>query len=139
MKLLYIDSSAFIKRYVIEEDSEKCQELISQFSLHCISNIGTTEVLINLKKRLGNREHFLASRLFEADLAAVNVIAFDDQISQEAVKVSDGKNLATLDSIHIATALRFKSRDVTFLTYDKAQAQAARRNGLKTLGVLTSG
>lgn len=137
MNLLYIDPSALLKRYLIEENSEECQEIISKFPNQCISNIGITEVLIALKKRLENREHLLASRLFEAELVAMNLIAFDHQISRDAVAVSDGKNLATLDSIHIASALRFKDHDITFLTYDRAQALAARRNGLKTLGVLS--
>lgn len=137
MSLLYIDSSAYLKRYFAEEDSDECEEIISRFTHHCISNIGVTEIFITLGNRLGARDHLLASRLFEAELAGLNVIAFDDQISSDAVSVSGGKNLATLDSIHIASALRFKSQEITFLTYDRSQALAAKRSGLKTLGALS--
>ena len=132
-----MDTSAVLKRYIVEEDSEACEEILSNFQYFTTSNIGVTETLINLRRKLAGREIELAVRLFEADLDSYNIVAFNDEIGRAAVEVSGGKNLATLDSIHIASALRFKNQDITFLTYDRAQALAARRNGLKTLGVLS--
>ena len=139
MKLIYLDTSAVLKRYIEERESAECEEILSRFEHFATSNIGVTETIINLRRKLGVRESEMAVRLFEADVASYNIVDFSNGIGREAVIVSSGQNLATLDSIHIATALRFKSQDITFLTYDKAQAQAAKRTGLKTLGVLTSG
>ena len=137
MRYLYTDSSALLKRYFIEASSELCQEIIANYSNLCISSLGIAEVLITLKRRLGLLDSELAVRIFEADLAFFTIVDFNREIGREAVEVSGGKNLATLDSIHIASALRFKNQDITFLTFDRAQALAARRNGLKTLGVLS--
>ena len=136
MSLLYIDSSAFLKRYLSEDQTEQCEEIILSFTHHCISNIGLAEISISLKKRLGTRDYLLATRLFDADLSSVIVIPFDQAICSAAIEVSNGKNLATLDSIHIASALRFKENGVTFLTYDRSQGLAAKRNGLTTLGAV---
>ena len=135
MKLVYLDTSAVLKRYIQEAESEECEQILSHFENFSISNIGVTETLINLRRKLGARESVIASRLFEADLAAFNIVNFSDEIGKDAVVASDRKNLATLDSIHIASALRFKKQDIAFLTYDRAQAQAAKRSGLKVLGV----
>ncbi len=135
MNLLYTDPSAILKRFIVEENSQASEEILSSFTRFAISSIGVTEILIALKKKLSAREFELATRLFEADLASYSIIAFDREIGMEAVRVSDGKNLATLDSIHIASALRFKANGISFLTFDKSQAQAAKRNGLQVLGV----
>jgi len=135
LKLVYLDTSAVLKRYIQEAESEECEQILSNFENFAISNIGVTETLINLKRKLGARESVLASRLFEADLASFNIVDFSDEIGREAVTASGGKNLATLDSIHIASALRFKKQNISFLTYDRAQAQAAKRSGLRVLGV----
>jgi predicted nucleic acid-binding protein len=137
LKLIYLDTSAVLKRYVEEVESEECEQILSNFQKFTISNIGVTETLINLRRKLVGLEGDLAVRLFEADLNSYDVVEFNKEIGREAVEVSGGKNLATLDSIHIASALRFKTQDITFLTYDRSQALAARRNGLKTLGVLS--
>ena len=137
MKLIYLDTSAVLKRYIDEADSEECEEILSNFQNFTTSNIGVTETIINLRRKLGVRENDIAVRLFKEDLAFFNIVNFSNEIGRDAVETSDGKNLATLDSIHIASALRFKSQDITFLTYDRAQGLAAKRNGLKTLGAVT--
>ncbi len=137
MKFLYLDTSAILKRYFDEAESEESEVILSNFQIFAISNIAITEALINIRRKLTGRERELATRLFEADLPSFTVVDFSSELGHQAVTVSDGKNLATLDSIHIATALRFKSQGITFLTYDRTQGLAAKRSGLKTLGAVS--
>jgi predicted nucleic acid-binding protein len=131
---LYLDSSALLKRYLEEEFSQQCEEIIIKYHDKYISQIGVTETLINLRKRLSAGEFAMAAKLFEADIAIFNIIEFDEATSDLAVEIAGGTNLATLDSIHLASAANLGSKAIDFLTYDKVQRKAAKSLGFKTPG-----
>jgi len=131
---LYLDSSALLKRYLEEEFSQQCEEIIIKYQDKYISQIGVTETLINLRKRLSAAEFAMAAKLFEADIAIFNIIEFDEATSNLAVEIADGTNLATLDSINLASAASLGSKAIDFLTYDKVQRKAAKSLGFKTPG-----
>jgi uncharacterized protein len=131
---LYLDSSALLKRYLEEEFSQQCEETIVKYQDKYISQIGVTETLINLRKRLSASEFAMATKLFEADIAIFNIIEFDETTSYLAVEISEGTNLATLDAIHLASAASLGSKTIDFLTYDKVQRKAAKSLGFKTPG-----
>ena len=132
MTSLYLDSSALLKRYLEEEFSQQCEETIVKYQDKYISQIGVTETLINLRKRLSASEFAMATKLFEADIAIFNIIEFDETTSDLAVEISEGTNLATLDAIHLASAASLGSKTIDFLTYDKVQRKAAKSLGFKT-------
>ena len=134
MTSLYLDSSALLKRYLEEEFSQQCEEIIVKYQDKYISQIGVTETLINLRKRLSASEFAMATKLFEADIAIFNIIEFDEATSYLAVEISKGTNLATLDAIHLASAASLGSKTIDFLTYDKVQRKAAKSLGFKTPG-----
>ena len=134
MTSLYLDSSALLKRYLEEEFSQQCEEIIIRYQDKYISKIGVTETLINLRKRLSASEFAMATKLFEADIAIFNIIEFDETTSDLAVEISEGTNLATLDAIHLASAASLGSKTIDFLTYDKVQRKAAKSLGFKTPG-----
>jgi len=135
MASLYVESSALLKRYVYETESDECQSILDAHAHWLTSRITITEVLINLRKRLSQSEFAIASRLFQTDITVFDIVEFDAEISLQASEVAGGNNLPTLDSIHLASALRAKSTRITFLTYDKRLAAAAKKNGLRVLGI----
>ena len=135
MNSLYVDTSAMMKIYVDEEFAEQCKKIISEYSEIYLSQIGVTETLINLRKRLSTQEFAMAARLFEIDIATFNIIDFNEQISYSAVAISEGTSLATLDAIHLASAMRIRDAGIDFLTYDTVQRKAAKSLGLKTPGL----
>ena len=135
MASLYVESSALLKRYVYESESSECQSILDSHAHWLTSRITITEVLINLRKRLSQSEFAIASRLFQTDIALFDIVEFDADMSLWASEVAGGNNLATLGSIHLASALRVKSTRITFLTYDKRLAAAAKKNGLRVLGI----
>lgn len=134
MKPLYVDTSALLKRYVSETFSKQSSEIIAKFENIFTSQITITETLINLRKRLSKSEFAIAAKLFKEDIRTFNVISIDEKLSYEASEVADGNSLATLDALHIASALRFKGANISFLTYDKTQAVIAAKKGLAVLG-----
>lgn len=123
-----------LKRYLEEEFSQQCEEIIVKYQDKYISQIGVTETLINLRKRLSTAEFAMATKLFKADIAIFNIIEFDEATSYLAVEISEGTNLATLDAIHLASAASLGSKTIDFLTYDKVQRKAAKSLGFKTPG-----
>lgn len=135
MTSLYVETSALLKRYVQEPESIQCQSILDEHSHWVTSRITVTETLINLRKRLSTMEFGIASKLFEADLTLFDVVEFDTKLSLLATDVAAKNSLSTLDSIHLASALRPKSLRIAFLTYDKRLASAAKKNGLRVLGI----
>lgn len=121
-----------LKRYLEEEFSQQCEEIFAEYKDKYISQIGVTETLINLRKRLSTHEFAMAAKLFEVDIATFNIIDFDEQTSDLAVEISESTNLATLDAIHLASAISVGSKQIDFLTYDKGQRKAAKSLGLRT-------
>lgn len=124
-----------LKRYLEEEFSQQCEEIIAQYQDTYISQIGVTETLINLRKRLSSHEFAMATKLFQNDIAAFHTIEFDEQTSDLAVEISQGTNLATLDAIHLASAISVGGKRIDFLTYDKTQQKVAKSLGLRTPGL----
>ena len=135
MASLYVESSALLKRYVYETESDECQSILDAHVHWFTSRITITEVLVNLQKRLSLSEFAIAAKLFQTDIALFDIIEFDADLSLRASQAATGNNLATLDSIHLASALRAKRARISFLTYDKRLAAAARKNGLRVLGI----
>jgi predicted nucleic acid-binding protein len=122
-----------MKIYVDEEFAEQCKKTIGEYSEIYLSRIGVSETLINLRRRLSTQEFAMAARFFEIDIATFNIIDFTEQISYAAVEISQGTNLATLDAIHLASALKVIDAGIDFLTYDTVQRKAAKTLGLKVL------
>jgi predicted nucleic acid-binding protein len=135
MASLYVESSALLKRYVYESESDECQSILDAHAHWLTSRITITEVLINLRKRLSQSEFAIASRLFQTDITVFDVVEFDADMSLRASEAAGGNHLATLDAIHLASALRAKSPRLSFLTYDKRLAAVAKKNGLRVLGI----
>lgn len=135
MSVLYVETSALLKRYVQESESAHCQSILDAHTHWITSRITVTETLINLRKRLSRSEFAIASKLFEADISAFNIVEFDSILSVQAANINSDIGLATLDSIHLASALRTKSAGMAFLTYDKRLGIAAKKCGLQILGV----
>lgn len=121
-----------LKRYLEEEFSQQCEEIFAEYMDKYISQIGVTETLINLRKRLSTREFAMAVRLFDTDISTFNIIDFDEQTSDLAVEISEGTKLATLDAIHLASAISIGDKAIAFLTYDTVQRKAAKSLGLRT-------
>lgn len=135
MTSLYVETSALLKRYVQEPESDDCQMLLDAHSHRITSRITITETLINLRKRLSTSEFAIASKLFQADVKLFDVVEFDAELSIRAIEVAAGNSLATLDAIHLASALRVNSPQLAFLTYEKRLANSAKKSGLKVLGL----
>lgn len=131
---LYVDSSAFLKRYVDEPESAACDEIMRSDPLLVTARHTVVEVRRNLARLLGSSELADARASFAEDLEAVSVVEPDRVMCESAAAIAEVTGVRTLDALHLAAAQRVGGSTLPFLTYDVRQAQAARGLGFTVIG-----
>lgn len=110
-----------------EPDAPAIERSLQSFDQRVSSRLLGAEL-----RRIG----FRADCLDDADrlLATVGLIEMDDAILT-AAETTPPKSVATLDAIHLATALRLAGDGIlnTIMTYDRQLAAAAREHNLTVL------
>ena len=130
---LYVDSSALLKRYVDEHDSEQAESLMAADPVLVTSRLTEIEVRRNLARLLEGTYLNDARRQLTGDLDAFALVALDATTCGEAARIAEETLCRSLDSIHLAAALRAGAA-TTVLTFDVRQAHAARSIGLAVRG-----
>jgi uncharacterized protein len=130
---LYVDSSALLKRYVDEHDSDAAVGLLATDPVLVTSRVTEVEVRRNLARLLDGADLTAARRQFGADLDAFALVSLDAVTCNEAARIAEETLCRSLDALHLASAVR-AGRATTLLTFDLKQAQAARRVGITVVG-----
>jgi predicted nucleic acid-binding protein len=134
----YVDTSALVKRYVNEPNSQAFDDFVSasdeEFVLSPLTLVEMQSVLMRrLRQHDFDRAYLKRLRaLFDDDLRAALwvVMPFPTEAFNEALHLLDQPDtpLATLDALHVASA---KALNCTrFATADRQQARAALSCGL---------
>ena len=131
---LYVDTSALLKRYIAESDSDSAEQLIRSDPVLVTSRLTEVELRRNLTRLLAG-DHLLRTRqLVRSDLNSFALIDLDTVTCNEAARIAEQTLCRSLDALHIAAARRVGDA-TTFLTFDIRQGQAARSAGLTVIGV----
>ncbi len=130
----YVDSSALLKRYVEEADSERADEFLRSDAVLVTSWITTVEVRRNLARLVTPTEMVAMRRQLNADLDAMALVAADQVVCEAAAEIAEHLGVRSLDAVHLASGQRLGVADLVFLTFDLRQAQAARTLGFRVLG-----
>jgi predicted nucleic acid-binding protein len=124
---IYIDTSALVRMLLDEPDAPAVERELNTFDRRVASRLLQVEL-----RRVGFREDCL----HDADelLADVSLIPLDEEILTAAETILPS-TVATLDAIHLATAVKLAgTRGLdALMTYDKRLADGARRHGLTVL------
>ena len=131
---LYVDSSALLKRYVDEPDSDEAEALLRSDPTPLTARHTIVEVRRNLSRLLEDRDAAAARAVFLEDIAVFSIVELDRVTCDAAADIAEITGVRTLDALHLAAARRVGSPAVPFLTYDVRQAQAARALGFLVLG-----
>ena len=127
MAAVYVDTSAVGRVLLGEPDAAAVLRELAAFDQHIASRLMRIEL-----RRLALRADALdaANQL----LAGVALIPLDDPVLT-ASETLPPPAVATLDAIHLATALRLADAGVleTVMTYDHRLADGARHHGLQVL------
>ncbi len=130
---LYVDTSALLKRYVAEHDSEAAERLMATDPVLVTSRLTEVEVRRNLFRLLSTSDASAAKRRFLTDLDSFALVSLDAATCNEASRIAEQTLCRSLDALHLAAAVR-AGPSTTLLTFDNRQAQAARSLGLSVIG-----
>ena len=141
----YVDTSALLKAYVPEADSDAFVAWAQELATCCISPLSAVELhcAIHRRQRMG---------LIDARQRTGAIKAFDREVEEHAYRVLEwpaqgfaaGRDalercrpiaLRAFDALHLAVALHY--RCTGFATADRVQAQAAHRLGFKVTTFFT--
>ncbi len=131
---LYVDSSALLKRYVDEPDSELADAYLRGDDSLLTARHTIVEVRRNLVRLLEGRGLADARKAFSRDMELMSVIELDATTCEGAASIAEVTGVRTLDALHLSAAQRVGGPAVPFLTFDIRQAQAARGLGLTVVG-----
>jgi len=131
---LYVDSSALLKRYVDEPDSEAADTFLRSDPSLLTARHTLVEVRGNLVRLLSERGAIEARSAFTHDMETFSVIELDTDTCAIAAAIAEVTGVRTLDALHLAAAQRAGGAALQFLTFDLRQAQAARGLGFTVIG-----
>lgn len=135
---LFFDSSVFAKRYILEQGSEKVDELCAEASLLAISIICVPEILSALarlkretKLTLGQYKACKESLLKDIEDAIICLLT--PAVIGLSYHIIEANSVRAMDALHIACACEWQAD--FFISSDKQQLVAAKRSGLEVLNV----
>lgn len=131
---LYVDSSALIKRYVAEADSDDADAILLGDTEWVTGRHAYIEVQLAIHRRLGEAELRIASVAFERDWQRTYVVGLDDVVCRRAAELGIATGSRSLDALHLAAAERAGGRSVPIATFDARLGQAARSLGFAVAG-----
>jgi len=131
---LYVDSSALVKRYVDEPESDDAESLLLSDPEWTTAQHTYVEIRLVLDRRLADRGRRIARESFERDWLRSLVVYLDDGVCRRAAELGSMTGARTLDALHLAAAERAGGRSLPIVTFDLRLARAAREVGFTVLG-----
>lgn len=131
---LYVDTSALLKRYVEEPDSDLCERHLLADTVWLTARHTLVEARRCLTKLLAGASLTLAREQLSDDWRRLNVVELDELTCEIAADVAEATGARTLDALHLGAASRVGKSHLTLLTFDIRQAQAARALGFTVVG-----
>ena len=140
MSFAYFDTSAVVKRYVLESGSLPVRGWLRRHDF-LSSAITPLEILSALGRRkqsgeLSEKNFAAAVRRVGSDRARWELIELGGVVLNRAEEIIQQQPMRALDAIHIASALVFQASaglQIAFVTGDRKQADAAERMGLNVI------
>jgi predicted nucleic acid-binding protein len=135
---IFLDSSAFAKRYIEEPGSEKVEDLCAQATELGISSICLPEIISGLcrlrRDSILTRNHYeVTKEALLRDFEDITVCNITPAVIEQTIHILETNTLRTLDALHIGCALEWKAE--VFASSDLRQISAAKKTGLKAVKV----
>lgn len=135
--ILYLDTSAWLKLYVKEVETEAVQFAMGDAEIVAISRVGYAEAraalaLLLREKRTTSSEHRRRVVALNVDFDSLLIVDVTDLVVRSAGKLAESHALRGFDAIHLASAawLTKHYKPVRFLAFDDRLNLAARATGL---------
>ena len=139
--ILYLDSSAIVKKYVVESGSAEVHEAVKEAEAVGTASISRAEVVAALGKAirmeiLTKAEGEAAVRSFNRNWRDLIRTRVTERLVQHASELAWSHGLRGYDSVQLASAAGWQQavgRHVTLATFDLRLWRAAQQVGLLTL------
>ena len=133
-----VDSSAFAKRFIEEEGSEKIEDVCSRATELALSALCVPEIIsaLNRRRREGSltaAQYRQAKRRLLEDVRDADIIQLTPGVIATSIEVLESAPLRGMDALHIACAIEWGAE--LFVSSDKAQLNAAKKAGLSVKSV----
>lgn len=129
--ILYLDTSALVKLYVVEEGREAVERAVEEAGRIATSAVAYAEARAALARKLregvfSGEEHREAVAALDEDWRTLEVLSVTENVARFAGELAERHALRGFDAVHLASALlvRAASReqddgeDVLFLSFD---------------------
>lgn len=135
---IFLDTSAFAKRYIAEQGSDKVMKLCHQadnlvVSVICLPELVSTLSRLLREKKLTKADYRKLKGNAMADFVDIDVCQITPDVLASVVALLESSPLRVMDAIHVGCALAVEPD--LFLSADKRQLAAARKAGLKIADV----
>ncbi|MEI6531084.1 MAG: type II toxin-antitoxin system VapC family toxin [bacterium] len=131
----FFDSSAFAKRYMEEDGSDKVESLCAEATALALSVLCVPEIISALNRRL--REGSLSRIQYNevkarlsAEIADAIIVNLVPAVVAEAITILENNAVRAMDALHVACALQWNAE--LFVSSDDRQLAVARRARLHT-------
>jgi predicted nucleic acid-binding protein len=129
----YADSSALLKRYVDEPDSDVADEFLRSDQELVTGRHTVVEVRRNLARMLSGTALRASRVAFATDMGSISIVELDAATCELAATIAEQTGARSLDALHLAAARRLGTA-LVFITFDVRQAQIARTLGFRVVG-----
>jgi len=136
--MIYLDSSALVKRYVSEPGSGAVDRLLADHPCAATSRLSYPEILSALNRK--HRAKEISARVlgelvaaFESDWGKLFILEFDEELWPVIRQALRKHAIRGADSVHLASAMGLRSalrEDVVFACADEKLLDAARAEKL---------
>jgi len=138
--ILYLDTSALVKKYFAEKHSAEVIAAWKSAWGIATSAVAFAELLAAVYRkaseaRIGKARVKAIARVFEEDWSTFIIVEVDHRLNETVHKVIASHALRGFDAIHLSSALTIGAAvtdDFLFGCYDERLNQAARAEGLQT-------
>lgn len=140
--ILYLDTSALVKRYFRESYSDEiiarwksAEQIVTSFVAYA-----ETKASLQRKKREAGLDDALIQEItaaFRRDWESFIRVEVNDELNRYIDRVVEAYPLRGFDAIHLASALAIHetlSEDFVFACFDSRLASAAQSEGLQVIG-----
>ncbi len=144
--MIYLHTSALIKRFVNEKGSPLVQSLMRQSEPVATAKIAYAEIFAGFARKfreghLPKASYALACRQLERDWQSYLRVELQDDVLFLARDLIQRHPLRGFDAVHLASALSLKnalSEEITFAAADARLLRAAAAEGLEAVNVETA-
>jgi predicted nucleic acid-binding protein len=124
--MLFLDTSALLKRYVDEDGTGTVVAAMAGDQVWIASALAGAETEVAISRLPApEEERARQQRRYEEDWERFRVVPVDAECLRAAARIAGEQGIRIVDAIHVAAALRLP-RPFRFLTFDPHQAEAAR-------------